>query len=152
MLPRPSAHSYSDHSNAYIMPFNIFKSTITAAMCLGLPTYSLIGNWDISYQSLATNFQSTVDNEITLNYRVGRGRTFNVALFDKDCVAPITGMSVIPTTTRTPGVSANLDGLTIMLNLNKSAITSSNIWDDNSRLQFCVSVQLLSAGSIIKEE
>ena len=131
---------------------NIFKSAITAAMFLGLPTYSLIGNWDIIYQSLATNFQHTVDNEITLNYRIGKDRTFNVALFDKGCVGPITGMSVIPTTTRTPGLSANHDGLTIMLNLDKSAITSSNIWDDNSRLQFCVSVQLLSNGSIIKEE
>lgn len=134
------------------MPFNIFKSIFSAVVFLSLPTIAQIGNWDILYQSLATNFQHTVDNEITLSYRIGKNRTFNVALFDKDCVSSITGMSVIPTATRTPAVSVTHDGLTIMLNLDKTVITSSNIWEDNSRLQFCIAVQLLSNGSIIKEE
>lgn len=134
------------------MSFSIFKSTLAAAMFLALPANAQIGNWDVLYQSLSTNFQHSVDNEITLNYRIGKDRTYNIALFDKDCVSPITGMSMISTTTRTAAVTASHDGLTIMLNLDKTAITSSNIWEDNSRLQFCVAVQLLSGGSIIKEE
>jgi hypothetical protein len=154
MLTIASNSTIQLHPNtySYTMPFNIFKSILAAAILLASSTNAQIGNWDIFYQSLATNFQHTVENEITLNYRIGKDRTFNVALFDKDCVGPITGMTVVPSTTRTPSVSANHDGLAIMLNLDKTAITSSNIWEVNSRLQFCVSVQLLSDGAIIKEE
>jgi hypothetical protein len=144
----------TDFSSIYnTMQFTIIKSIVAAAAFLALPSNAQIGNWDISYQSLTTNFQNSVENEIMLEYRIGKDRTYNVALFEKDCVGPITGISVIPTTNRTAGVSTNHDGLAIMLNLDKTAITASNIWDEEtSSLLFCVSVQLLSEGDIIKEE
>ena len=134
-----------------MMPSSIFKSICAAAAILASPTAAQIGNWDILYQSLETDFQDSVTNEITLDYLIGAGRTFNIDLFNKDCISPITGMTITPTTARLNGVTADHDGLEIMLDLDKSAITSSNIWEDN-KLEFCVRVQLLSGGSVIKEE
>ena len=133
------------------MPSSIFKSICVATAILASPTAAQIGNWDILYQSLEADFQDSVTNEITLDYLIGAGRTFNIDLFNKDCISPITGMTITPTTARLNGVTADHDGLEIMLDLDKSAITSSNIWEDN-KLEFCVRVQLLSGGSIIKEE
>ena len=133
------------------MPSSIFKSICAATVILASPTAAQIGNWDILYQSLETDFQDSVTNEITLDYLIGAGRTFNIDLFNKDCISPITGMTITPTTARLNGVTADHDGLEIMLDLDKSAITSSNIWEDN-KLEFCVRVQLLSGGSVIKEE
>ena len=133
------------------MPSSIFKSICVATAILASPTAAQIGNWDILYQSLETDFQDSVTNEITLDYLIGAGRTFNIDLFNKDCISPITGMTITPTTARLNGVTADHDGLEIMLDLDKSAITSSNIWEDN-KLEFCVRVQLLSGGSVIKEE
>ena len=86
-----------------------------------------------------------------MDYLIGTGRTFNIDLFDKDCIAPITGMNIISTTARMSNVDADHDGLEIMLDLDKSSITTSNIWDD-SKLEFCIRVQLLSGGAVIKEE
>ena len=134
-----------------MMPSSIFKSICVATAILASPTAAQIGNWDILYQSLEADFQDTVTNEITLDYLIGVGRTFNIDLFNKDCISPITGMTITPTTARLNGVTADHDGLEIMLDLDKSAITSSNIWEDN-KLEFCVRVQLLSGGSVIKEE
>ena len=133
------------------MPSSIFKSICAATAILASPTAAQIGNWDILYQSLEADFQDSVTNEITLDYLIGAGRTFNIDLFNKDCISPITGMTITPTTARLNGVTADHDGLEIMLDLDKSAITSSNIWEDN-KLEFCVRVQLLSGGSVIKEE
>ena len=136
------------------MPSSTFSSicAATAAALFASPTTAqVIGNWDILYQSLTTDFQDSVTNEITLDYRIGTGRTFSIDLFDKSCVSPITGMSIIPTTALTSGITADHDQLEIMLDLDKSAITSSNIWAANT-LEFCVRVQLLSDGSVIKEE
>ena len=135
------------------MPFFILKSVCVTAAFLASPTIAQIGNWDILYQSLETDFQDSVANEITLDYRIGTGRTFNIDLFEKNCVSPITGMAITTTPVQTTGVTADHDQLEIILDLDKSDITSSNIWDDSTKkLEFCVRVQLLSGGSVIKEE
>jgi hypothetical protein len=63
----------------------------------------MIGNWDILYQSLATDFQKSVANEITVDYRTGKGRGYQVDLFEKVCMGSITGMTITPTTNRTTG-------------------------------------------------
>ena len=130
----------------------MFKSFLIAATFFISPGASqVLGNWDILYRSLATDFQHSVTNELTLDYHIGKGRTYQVDLYEKNCVGSITGMSIIPTTNRTTGVMANHDELKIMIDLDKSTITSSNIWIDGS-LQFCIRLQLLSGGEVIKEE
>ena len=138
-----------------IMSSSIFFKSICAAavaiLASSVAKAQSIGNWDILFTSLETDFQDSVTNEITLDYLIGTGRQFNLDLFTKDCISPITGMSITPTTARMSNVDADHDGLEIMLDLDKSAITSSNVWED-SKLEFCVGVQLLSGGSVIKEE
>ena len=54
---------------------------------------------------------------------------FDIALFGKNCVGPITGMNIISTTYLTPLITADLDQLENLLDLDKSAITSINILD-----------------------
>jgi hypothetical protein len=127
-------------------------SFLAASALLSSPTAAqMIGNWDILYQALATDFQKSVANEIAVDYRIGKGRAYQVDLFEKDCVGSITGMTITPTTNRTAGVTADHDGLEVMIDLDKSKITFSNIWLDGS-LQFCIRLQLLSGGEVIKEE
>ena len=129
-----------------------FKSILVAAAFLDSPaTAQTIENFDIIHTSLATNFSDTATNEITIDYRIGKGRAYQVNLFAKDCVGSITGMTITPTANRTTGVMADHDGLEVMIDLDKSKITSSNIWLDGS-LQFCIRLQLLSGGEVIKEE
>ena len=132
-----------------------FKSILlVAATFLASPaTAQTIENFDIIHTSLATNFSDTATNEITMDYRIGKGRAYQVNLFAKDCVGSITGMTITTTTNRTAGVTADHDGLKVMIDLDKSKITSSNIWTvGESTLEFCVRLQLLSGGEIIKEE
>jgi hypothetical protein len=127
-------------------------SFLAASALLASPTTAqMIGNWDILYQSLATDFQKSVANEITVDYRIGKGRAYQVDLFEANCIGTIAGMTITTTTKRTTGVTADHDGLEVMIDLDKSTITSSNIWLDGS-LQFCIRLQLLSGGEVIKEE
>ncbi len=92
-------------------------------------------------------------DKITLTYKVGSGRNFIVDLMEKNCAVAIHGNNVAPTTTiaRTTGATTNHDEVEIKLILEKSTITSLDIWEDNS-LTFCVRIRILSGGSIIKEE
>ena len=143
--------SRSISSRTINMPSSIFKSICAAAAFLAFPTAAQIDNWDISYQSMETNFTQNVNDEITLDYRISTGRAFNIDLFDKGCNDPITGMPITTTPVRTAGLTDDHDQLKIMLDLDKTDITSSNIWS-NTMLDFCVRVQLLSNGKVIKEE
>ena len=136
------------------MPSSIFKSSVAAAFLASQAAAQSSLNWDLIYQSFSTDFQDTVTNEITLNYLIGTGRSnYAIALYDKGCVDPITGMTITPTPNIT-AVDADRDQLQIMLDLDKSAITSSNVWSGTTdKLEFCVKVQLLDSGSnVIKEE
>jgi hypothetical protein len=60
-------------------------------------------------------------------------------------------MTITTTTKGMTGVTANHNRLEVMINLVKLTITSCNIWLDGS-LQFCIQLQLLSGGKVIKEE
>ena len=134
------------------MVSSTFSFLAATALLVASPTAAqMIGNWDILYQALATDFQKSVANEVAVDYRIGKGRAYQVDLFENDCVGSITGMTITPTTNRTTGVTADHDGLEVMIDLDKSKITSSNIWLDGS-LQFCIRLQLLSGGEVIKEE
>ena len=137
------------------MPSFGIKSAALVAALLASPAAAQIGNWDINYQSLSTNFTYGVTDEIELEYHIGTGRgSFNVDLFDKGCVTLITGITIDPTNVVTPDVTADHDQLDVKLDLDRSAITSSNIWSPGNpnKLELCVVVQLLSGADVIKEE
>ena len=127
-----------------------FKYMCSAMALLASPTKAAVGNWDISYLSTATNFTQGATNDITLSYIVGTGRTFDIDLFTNDCVTAI-NITITNTNTRTVGDPE--DTLEIMFDLDKTDITSSNIWDStNDVLEFCAVLQLLSGTDVIKEE
>ena len=118
-------------------------------MCIAISffaatTNAQLGNWDIIFHSIETDFQDSMTDDITLRYHVGTGRSFTVELLGKNC-------AVETSSKMTTGVIPNHDEVEIKLILDKSAITLLGIWDDNS-LQFCVRVRILSGGSIIKQE
>lgn len=110
----------------------------TAMALLASPTKAAVGNWDISYQSTATNFTQGATNDITLSYIIGTGRAFNIELYKNDCQTAIDGITITNTNTRTVGVpSSTEDTLEIMFDLDKTDITASNIWDStNDKLEF----------------
>ena len=90
------------------------------------------------------DFQESVTSEITWDYLIGTGRTFNINLFNKGCTDSITGMSITFSTTQTIEVTATHDELKTMLDLDKSAITSSSMLG----FSFCS----LNLSSVTKEE
>ena len=111
------------------------------------------GNWDILYQSALTDDSN---GDVTLDYRIGSGREYEVDLFERDCVVPIPGVPFV--VSRTFEVTASEhDGLRIALDLDQSAFESRNVWEGGEqgrggKLQFCVRVRLVSVGSINGEE
>ena len=121
-----------------------------------LPSFAQIANWDLLFLSLETNFDASIKDEIIMDYQIGKDRAYEVNLFAKDCLGPISGTTAIATTKRTSSTSSSggqLDDLKVMIDLDKSTITASNIWvDSNSNLQFCVVMQLLSGTEVIKED
>jgi len=135
------------------MPFPIiFKSlTIGTFLCVSSAA-AVIPNWDINFLQLLTDFSNGSTDEITLKYEIGAERSYQVDLFDKGCTDPITGTNIITTHVVTTK-DATHDLLDVLLDLDKSTITTSNIWNPLSeKIEMCVRVQLLSGLSIIKEE
>jgi hypothetical protein len=138
----------------------VLKSVILAVTAFFLATPSACqgsgngkGNWDILYQSALTDDSN---GDVTLDYRIGSGREYEVDLFERDCIVPIPGVPFV--VSRTFEVTASEhDGLRIALDLDQSAFESRNVWEGGEqgrggKLQFCVRVRLLSVGSIDGEE
>ena len=138
----------------------VLKSVILAVTAFFLATPSACqgsgngkGNWDILYQSTLADDSN---GDVTLDYRIGLGREYEVDLFERDCVVPIPGVPFV--VSRTFEVTASEhDGLRIALDLDQSAFESRNVWEGGEqgrggKLQFCVRVRLLSVGSIDGEE
>ena len=134
------------------MPSPMFKSLAIGAFLFASPASAVIPNWDINFLELLTDFSNGSTEEITLKYEIGTERVYQVDLFDKGCTDPITGTTIITTPVDTPK-DATHDSLDILLDLDKSTITSSNIWNSlSSKIEMCVRVQLLSGSSVIKED
>jgi hypothetical protein len=135
------------------MPFPIiFKSlTIGTFLCVSSAA-AVIPNWDINFLQLLTDFSNGSTDEITLKYEIGAERSYQVDLFDKGCTDPITGTNIITTHVVTTK-DATHDLLDVLLDLDKSTITTSNIWNPlATKIEMCVRVQLLSGSSVIKED
>ena len=147
------------------MTSSISKSVITTAVLLvgqsaaqDVST-SPVGNWDIDYvtTSFETNFVANATDEITLSYNVGKARAGDpqFSLFDKGCVVAIDSTVIVSSTGDTtpdtnPG--ADQDVFEIIIDLDKTKFSTSNIYD-NGLLGFCVVVQLLDDQSkVITEE
>jgi hypothetical protein len=135
------------------MMSSTFRSILVAATFFASPAIAqTIENFDIIYKNITTNFQNNVVHEITLTYDIGKDRAYEVALFDKDCIGAIAGTITDVTINKTAGSTANHDGLVVMIDLDKTTITASNIWEEDESLEFCVRLQLLLGTQVIKEQ
>ena len=136
---------------------SIFKSTAIGIFLCASSASAQIPNWDINFLELITDFSNGSTNEVTLKYELGKGRSsYQVDVLNKGCANQIDGTTFTKTTSTAEKdpVDTNLDDLEILLDLNKSTITSSTIWNFLAqKIELCVRVQLLSGtGDIIKED
>ena len=90
------------------MVSSTFSFLAATALLVASPTAAqMIGNWDILYQSLATDFQKSVANEITVDYCTGKGRAYQVDLSSGQSPE----LPSLPQPTGRLGVTADHDGL-----------------------------------------
>lgn len=133
------------------MPCPIFKSFAIGAVLFASNVSATIPNWDINFLQIITDFDNGSTDEITLKYEIGMDRTYEIDLFDKGCTEPITGTTIVTNATTTPKDS-NHDYLDVRLDLDKSTIASSNIWNLlASKIEMCTQLRLLSGSNVIKE-
>ena len=134
------------------------SSCINAVITLlvTLQTTASIVNWDLIYQSVDTDFREGTTDDITLTYMIGAQREYSIELYASDCETSITGMpslSMVPKISQDYELHPLHDQLDVVIDINFTEITSSNIWDEsNDTLKFCSVVHLLSGVEVIKEE
>jgi hypothetical protein len=134
------------------MPSPIFKSLTIGAFLFVSPASATIPNWDINFLQLITDFSNGSTDEITLKYEIGMGRIYQVDLFDKGCAVPIEG-TTIDTNSFTTAKDSNYDYLDVLLDLDKSTIATSNLWNQlSNKIELCIRLQLLSGSNVIKED
>ena len=113
--------------------------------------------WAVNYQDdAAVDFTSDSTSEVTMSYDIGTGKAATVSLYAGDCTGTdaITEASMA-TASQTTTASANigLDTFTVAIDIDKTKIVSSNIWNTaDSSLEFCVEVKLESGGEVITKE
>jgi len=133
-------------------------SCITAVITLliTLQTTASIVNWDLIYQSVDSHFAEAATDDITLTYMIGTQREYSIELYASDCETSITGMpslNMVPTISQDYELDPLHDILDVVIDVDVTEITSSNIWDEsNDTLEFCSVVHLLSGVEVIKEE
>ena len=134
------------------------SSCITAVITLliTLQTTASIVNWDLIYQSVDSHFAEAATDDITLTYMIGAQREYSIELYASDCETSITGMpslSMVPTISHDYELDPLHDILDVVIDVDVTEITSSNIWDEsNDTLEFCSVVHLLLGVEVIKEE
>jgi len=134
------------------------SSCITAVITLliTLQTTASIVNWDLLYQSVDSHFAEAATDDITLTYMIGAQREYSIELYASDCKTSITGMpslNMVPMISQDYELDPLHDNLDVVIDVDVTEITSSNIWDEsNDTLEFCSVVHLLSGVEVIKEE
>ena len=75
---------------------------------------------------------------------IGRDRDFNTFLKQKDCSSNITDGIILSSTNSTAYNNATYESLTLTHGLNKTLVSTSNIWNDTSKeIEVCQIIQLL---------
>lgn len=103
-----------------------------------------MGPWGIWYLGLSPEFNEEIDWELQVYYLIPKNRPYETSILARDCKTPIHGIDVTLQAYRS-GNSAETDLLILEYDLDKSAITGSNIWDSSlSELAVCHAVRLVS--------
>eukprot|EP00984_Skeletonema_dohrnii_P011306 scaffold4494_cov79-Skeletonema_dohrnii-CCMP3373.AAC.1 len=112
-----------------------------------------ISSWALEFDSLSSDFDKGSESEVTINYKIGAGRTYQVEVLKKGCEEAVTGAIVTPTSS-----TSSIEGdpshsnVQVSLDIQKDTIANSNIIDGNT-LELCVRVGLTSdeTGKVIKK-
>lgn len=107
--------------------------------------------------SATADFSTDSENELTLEYNVGKGRVVNTELLDYTCNTPITIDNGQVVDSESDLIISSDAGernkLTFGYSIDKSKIASSDIWNDaESKIQLCVKVKLLTGEYTITED
>ena len=117
------------------------------------------------YVSLDTNFVDDATNDITFVYETyDDTRAYAVTVYNEDCETAVstgganpviidgTGSGTYPDIGEVPDAGTK-NTLTTIINLDKTYITDSNIYDSATDvIKFCAVIQLLSGADEIKRE
>ncbi len=100
-----------------------------------------------------SDFDKDSVNEITLSYKIGKNRQYNVFMLKEDCFTKITE-NVVTHTYSTSDIESDASNpnLLVYVDIKKSSLASSNIWV-NGTVKLCAKAQLISnsTGKVIKE-
>lgn len=113
--------------------------------------------WAVNYRAdAAVDFTSDSTSEVTMSYKIGAGRTAIVSLYaSSDCTGTdaITEVGMATASQTTTNWGANFDTIVVAINIDKTKIVASNIWNTtDSSLEFCVEVKLESGGEVITKD
>ena len=102
-------------------------------------------NWDLNYIGMDVDFGIDSPHEIELQYEMGTNRQYEVELLAFDCESPIAGILNRPLDIF--NVTSNVESienddvhqlLTLQYDLDKSLLSSSNIWNtETNEVQLC---------------
>ena len=137
------------------------KADTVAPLSLSCTIYSLvpasrsveaIESWDLELTSVASDFKKDSGSEITLQYNVGKNRTYEVFMLNEDCSTDITPTDLVNFTDSTSDIAGDTsnDNLQVDVDIVKGDIANSTIWVDG-KVKMCAKVQLKSGANVIKE-
>ncbi len=117
-----------------------------------------IKSWDLELTSVNTDFDMGSTDEITLSYKIGKDRSYQVFMLHEDCKTAINGATVTKeeSTSDIVGDAAN-EKLKVSVDIVKSSIAGSNIWvaktasSNDKVVKLCAKVELLSGSNVIKK-
>lgn len=109
--------------------------------------------WKVEYQNdAAVDFTtSSTNDEITLTYLIGAGKTPTLNLYaSADCSAtttPTAGVATPAVVSQIVSGDSTLDTLSVRIDVDKTLVDGSNIWEtDTSKLEFCLELTLVDSG------
>eukprot|EP00984_Skeletonema_dohrnii_P019187 scaffold9111_cov90-Skeletonema_dohrnii-CCMP3373.AAC.3 len=108
-----------------------------------------ISSWALEFVSLSSNFTKGSESEVTINYKIGAGRNYQVDILKKGCKEEITGAVITPTySVSSIEDDPSRSNFQASLDIQKDTIANSNIInEDGNILELCVSFKLTSDGS-----
>lgn len=107
-------------------------------------------NWDFNYLGMNVDFGIDSPHEIEVQYEMGINRQYDVELLAFDCESPISGilnrpLGIINVTSNVESIENDDEHelLTLQYDIDKSLLSSSNIWNtETNEVQLCSVVQL----------
>lgn len=108
-------------------------------------------NWDLNYLGMDADFGKDSPHEIEVQYEMGINRQYEIELLAFDCESPITGMmnrplNLVNITSKVDTIENDNEHelLTLQYDLDKSLLSSSNIWNTaTNEVQLCQVVRLM---------